>query len=117
MFGFAVGSIVLGRFSDRSGIVWPLTVSAAALFAGYIGASIATSIWFFALMYGVIGFGASAVFGPLVADVSHWFVRHRGFAVAAVASGNYFAGAIWPLAMQVTLRTEGWRFTHAIIGF
>jgi MFS family permease len=64
----------------------------------------------------VIGFGASATFGPLIADLSHWFRKRRGVAVAAAASGNYLAGAIWPLAMQITLADEGWRFTYAAIG-
>jgi MFS family permease len=76
----------------------------------------APSIWTFALVQGLIGFGASATFGPLIADVSHWFQRRRGVAVAAAASGNYFAGAIWPLAMQFTLADEGWRYTYVAIG-
>src|SRR5690606_21241957 len=42
--------------------------------------------------------------------------KRRGVAVAAAASGNYVAGAIWPLAMQLTLADEGWRFTYAAIG-
>jgi hypothetical protein len=40
----------------------------------------------------VLGFGTSASFGPLIADISHWFVRRRGIAVGICASGNYFAG-------------------------
>ena len=35
-------------------------------------------------------------FGPLMADMSQWFVRHRGIAVGMAASGNYIRGALWP---------------------
>lgn len=116
MVGFAVGNVWLGRMVDRTGIVLPLLASAAALFVGYGLAATVSSIWLFALLQGLIGFGAAATFGPLIADLSHWFVKRRGLAVAAAASGNYFAGAIWPLAMQLTLSGEGWRFTYAVIG-
>src|SRR5690606_801056 len=110
------GNVALGRIVDRAGIFLPLVASAAALFAGYCLAATVPSIWMFALLQGLIGFGASSTFGPLIADLSHWFEKRRGVAVAAAASGNYFAGAIWPLAMQLTLPDEGWRFTYASIG-
>lgn len=116
MVGFAVGNVWLGRIVDRAGIFLPLAGVAVALLVGYVGAAMAPSIWLFALLQGIIGFGASATFGPLIADLSHWFRKRRGVAVAAAASGNYVAGAIWPLAMQFTLADEGWRFTYAAIG-
>ncbi|SFJ14424.1 MFS transporter [Aerobium aerolatum] len=116
MVGFAVGNVWLGRIVDRAGIFLPLAGVAVALLVGYVGAAMAPSIWLFALLQAVIGFGASATFGPLIADLSHWFRKRRGVAVAAAASGNYLAGAIWPLAMQLTLADEGWRFTYAAIG-
>ena len=117
MIGFAAGGVWLGGVVDRTrGIFVPMVGSTIVLSAGYLLAALAPSIWLFALLQGVIGFGASATFGPLMADLSHWFVRRRGVAVAAAASGNYFAGAIWPLLMQFTLPGEGWRFTYAMIG-
>ena len=116
MVGFAVGNVWLGRLVDRTGIMIPVFAAIASLFVGYVLGSMVSSIWLFALLQGLIGFGSSATFGPLIADLSHWFVKRRGVAVAAAASGNYFAGAIWPLAMQLTLPGEGWRFTYVAIG-
>ena len=117
MVGFAVGNVWLGQIVDRAGSIFlPLVAAAMALFVGYALGAMVSSIWLLALLQGLIGFGASATFGPLIADLSHWFVKRRGVAVAAAASGNYFAGAIWPLAMQLTLHDEGWRFTYAAIG-
>ncbi len=60
--------------------------------------------------------GSSSTFGPLVADISHWFLRQRGIAVAIVASGNYLAGAIWPPVLQYAIAHVGWRHAYMGIG-
>ena len=52
----------------------------------------------------------------MMADISHWFVRRRGLAVVVVASGNYFAGTIWPFLMSLTMPLIGWRATYVGIG-
>ena len=67
-----------------------------------------------ALLIGMLG--SSATFGPLVADVSLWFVRRRGIAVAIVASGNYLAGTLWPPLLQAAIAAVGWRQAHVGIG-
>ncbi len=46
-----------------------------------------------ALAQGLLGFGSAATFGPLMTDISHWFVRRRGIAVAIASCGNYLAGS------------------------
>lgn len=118
LIGFAVGGIGMGRLADRYGIRVPLVISALMLGLGYIAAAHATSYVQFVLAQAVlIGMlGSSATFGPLVADVSHWFSRRRGIAVAIVASGNYLAGAIWPPILQHAIGAAGWRATHLAIG-
>lgn len=118
LVGFALGGIGMGRLADRFGIRVPLMMGAVLLGLGYVAAASATAYWQFVLAQAVlIGMlGSSASFGPLVADVSHWFVRRRGIAVAIVASGNYLAGTIWPPLLQHAFATIGWRYTHVAIG-
>ena len=70
----------------------------------------------FALANLLIGVGSSASFAPLIADISHWFTRRRGIAVAICASGNYLGGAIWPPIVQHLIETAGWRQTQIVIG-
>jgi MFS family permease len=116
MLGFALGNLWLGRFVDRFGLSTVLIAAALALAAGFGLASIATNVWQFAALQGLlIGTGASAGFGPLIADVSHWFRRRRGIAVAAAASGNYLAGAVWPLALRGVIAEDGWRAAYLVI--
>lgn len=111
MLGFSLGAIFMGRLGDRKGIVLPLVIGAVSLGAGYIAAASAQSLWQFTLAQGIlIGMtGCSVTFGPLVADISHWFTRNRGTAVGICASGNYLAGTIWPPIIQYLAQDMGWR--------
>ncbi|MFL6797752.1 MAG: MFS transporter [Xanthobacteraceae bacterium] len=115
MIGFASGGVVLGRVSDRLGIMPPLLTGVAALMLGYLAAGLAPNLKLFSLAHVLIGLGASASFGPLVADTSQWFRQRRGIAVAIVSCGNYVAGAIWPPLVQQGLVSAGWRATHIAI--
>jgi len=118
MVGFAAGGILIGRIADKLGIMLPLLLGAIALGIGFVAAALSSGYWQFvlaqALLIGMLG--SSATFGPLVADVSHWFVRQRGIAVAIVASGNYLAGTVWPALLQQGIEAYGWRQTYVIIG-
>jgi MFS family permease len=117
MIGFGIGSMLIGRLVDRFGIVFPLIGAAAMLGFGYIVAGYAASLWQLTLAHGLlIGVGSSATFGPLLADISHWFGRRRGLAVAICSSGNYLSGAIWPPIIGHFIETAGWRAVHIGIG-
>jgi MFS family permease len=116
MIGFACGGVLMGRLADRFGIAVPLAIGIACLTLGYLAVGLALSLWQVALAHLLIGTGCSASFGPLMADISHWFVRRRGIAVAVAASGNYLAGTIWPPLVQHFIASDGWRATHTGIG-
>jgi MFS family permease len=116
MIGFAGGGVVIGRLVDRFGILLPLALGTVSLATGYVLVGLAPNLTFVALAHALMGFGCSATFGPLMADVSHWFSRRRGIAVAIAASGNYIAGTIWPPLVQHFIATQGWRATHIAIG-
>jgi MFS family permease len=118
MLGFAAGGILMGRVTDRLGLSVPLWIGAAALGAGYMLASRSATLWQFALVHGVLvgGLGSSATFGPVIADVSRWFLRYRGIAVGIASCGSYLAGTVWPPVIQHFVETAGWRATHLGIG-
>ena len=117
MVFFVAGQILMGRLADRFGVVVPVVAGALSLALGYVGASFATSLWQFTAAYGLlIGLGSSAMFGPMIADTSHWFSRRRGLAVAICSCGSYLAGTVWPPIVQHFTQTVGWRTTHLGIG-
>ncbi|NUZ05488.1 MFS transporter [Piscinibacter koreensis] len=118
MIGFGFGGVLMGRLADRFGVMLPALIGSAGLAAGFVGAGFSTSLGTFAVLHGVLLglFGASATFGPLVADTSLWFLKRRGTAVAICASGNYLAGAIWPPIVQRSIEAFGWRHTYIGLG-
>jgi MFS family permease len=118
MVGFGIGGIIMGRIADKVGIVPPVIASALALGLGYALAGYSQSLWQFALIHGLlIGLvGASSILAPMMADISFWFNRRRGIAVALIACGNYIAGAIWPPILNHFITTQGWRATHIAVG-
>ena len=94
MIGFAVGNYAIGRLVDRYGIVTCLLGAAILNASAFYAATLTSSLWIICVFQLILGFGTAATFGPLIADVSQWFLRRRGIAVAIAASGNYLSGAI-----------------------
>jgi len=116
MIGFAFGGVAMGRLADRFGIVFPAILGSVLLGGGYIAASYAPNIWTLDAAHFLIGVGASGTFGPIISDMSHWFRKRRGIAIAIASSGNYLSGAVWPPIIQYFIETSGWRATHLGIG-
>jgi MFS family permease len=113
MICFGVGGIVMGRLSDRFGIIVPVVGGTLGLGLGYAAASQATSLGQFILAQGLlVGVAGSVAFAPLLADASLWFTRRRGVAVAIIACGSYVAGTVWPPVVQHFIEREGWRRTY-----
>ncbi|HEV2677389.1 MAG TPA: MFS transporter [Aliidongia sp.] len=117
MLGFAFGTITLGRLADRVGIMVPMLIACVCLALGFVLAGLAPSLVMFSAVHLLlIGIGAGGGFAPMMADISHWFVKRRGLAVVIVASGNYLAGALWPLIINALMPLIGWRGTYMAIG-
>ena len=112
-----IGGVVMGRLADRHGVLVPALIGCVGLPAGMAGAAFAEEFWQFCVSLGVLSglLGTSALFAPIAADISHWFTRRRGLAVAIVITGTYFAGALWPPIVQASLDARGWRETFVAI--
>ncbi len=116
MFGFGLGGVVVGRITDRFGIVTAMALSITCTAAAYLLAGASVTLWQFQAVYFLIGIGSSVTFAPLMAEASHWFVRYRGLAVTIVASGNYVAGTVWPPLVNWGVQQIGWRASHVALG-
>ena len=115
MLGFALGNYVIGRAVDRFGVVRCLVASGVLIAVGYAASAHAPNIAVLTGLQFIVGFGTASCFGPLIADVSQWFLKRRGIAVALIASGNYLAGAIWPLILTDILAGPGWRTAFLVL--
>lgn len=115
MIGFGTGNYVLGRAVDRFGITLSLIIAAVLTAVGYVLATLSGSLLMLSLAQLLVGFASAVGFGPMIADISHWFVRRRGIAVAVAASGNYLSGAIWPILLANVLEDSGWRAVYMVM--
>ena len=117
MIGFAVGGLLMGRLADRFGIMVPMFIGSIMLGLGFVTSALAPTYYIYVASQAVlIGLGCATIFGPLVADVSLWFQKRRGIAVAIAASGNYIAGTIWPPFLTWGIQTYGWRSAYIALG-
>lgn len=115
MAGFAFGNFILGRAVDRWGITPVLAASAIAQGAGFALAAITPSLLIVSVLHVLLGVGSAASFGPLIADISQWFLRRRGIAVAIAASGNYLAGTVWPTPIAWVMSERGWQGAYLML--
>lgn len=109
MVGFAAGNFLVGRLMDKFGVTLCLQGAAIVSALGFGLSALAPNIYVLSALHVLLGLGTAIGFGPLMADISHWFYRNRGFAVALVASGNYLAGAVWPLVLSSQITAGDWR--------
>ncbi len=114
MLGMGFGGIAAGAIADRRGVFLPVVAGTCGVAAGAYWVSATHSVSGLVLAYGIaIGaLGNAAFVTPLYANVTRWFVRHRGLAVAIVASGQAFAGTYWPPIYRYTIEHFGWRVTY-----
>ncbi len=113
LFGAGVGGILMGFWLDRRGMAGP--AFCGALFVGLSMLAISQSqsmIVFLGahlLLLGILGNGP--IFAPLLTNVTYWFDRRMGIAVAVVTGGQSLAGAIWPPVFGYFIESHGWRDT------
>ena len=115
MAGFALGNLLLGRAVDRFGIVPVLALAGLSTAAGFGSAAVLPGLGGITAVHFLVGLGAGAYFGPLIADVSQWFMARRGIAVAITASGNYLSGALWPPVLIWASGETDWRAAYVVV--
>lgn len=115
MVGFALGNYLIGLLVDRYGIVRVLSGMSLVMAAGFALAALTPTFFIVSVLHLLIGFGTAASFGPLIADISLWFERRRGIAIAIIASANYLSGAFWPIVLSGHLASDGWRGVYMVL--
>lgn len=115
MIGFALGNFLVGTMVDRYGVTRSLQAAAVLTALAFSIGAMAPDILTLTLLHLFLGLGTAVGFGPLIADISHWFHKQRGLAVAIVASGNYLSGAIWPILLSDMLATGDWRRVYFML--
>ena len=107
--GFAIGNFVIGSIVDRIGIAKATIYASLLISSNFLLCSLSDSLFIITLSHFFLGLGTAVGFGPLIADITHWFVKRRGIAVAIIASGNYLSGVVWSPLIGIMLSSFSWR--------
>lgn len=110
--GIFAGSIVDSR-GPRPLLLLGAVVSAVCLY--FLGRQ--SALWIFLSLYVVAGLVGWTLFGPLVINstVNKWFIRERGWALAAGSIGISLGGLIAPVTMTAIVDGFGWRTGYAVL--
>jgi MFS family permease len=111
LLGAGLGGLFWGSISDRIGMARPALLGGCMVAFGAWLASTADGMFTLYLAHGLfIGFLGNGVFvAPLLANITRWFDRRLGVAVAVVATGQSVAGAVWPPILRYLTDAHGWR--------
>ena len=107
--GFAIGNFVIGSIVDRIGIAKATIYASLLVSSNFLLCSLSDSLFIITSSHFFLGLGTAVGFGPLIADITHWFVKRRGIAVAIIASGNYLSGVVWSPLIGIMLSSFTWR--------
>ncbi len=112
-----IAGFLWGTLSDRYGTRIVVLLGAVLLGVGLIGASQATELWQFQLIYGVlVGSAAGSFYAPMVAAASAWIDKHRSLAVALVSAGMGVAPlTVAQFASWLNIAYD-WRAAMLVIG-
>jgi MFS family permease len=111
-FGSGFGGIAMGQIAARIGVRWTVMFGAVMIGCGLALSTLGPG-WPLYLGHGLfIGLiGLAGINAPLYVEMSRWFERRRGSALALISSGSYLAGAFWPPVFERAIAYGGWRQT------
>ena len=115
--GSGAGGILMGPVAQRVGVRWIVLFGGFMIGTGFV-LSTQGGEWSLLIGHGLfVGIlGTGSIHAPLYIYVSHWFDRHRGTALALIASGQYVGGAIWPTVLQYSTAQTDWHHTMIFFG-
>ena len=111
------GSFLWGTLSDRFGTRAVVLAGGAILGVGLIGASLATTLWQFQTLFGLlVGLAAGSFYTPLTASATRWFTENRSLAVALVSAGMGLGSLLIAPLSRWMITNYDWRSAMLTIG-
>ncbi len=111
------GAFLWGALSDRIGVRSVLLAGGVLLGAGLLGASRATSLGEFQVLFGVlVGLAAGSFYAPMIATTTRWFTRNRSLAVALVSAGLGLGSTLVAPFARAMISAYDWRTALVFMG-
>jgi MFS family permease len=115
---YTLCSPVLGVLSDRANYRVLLTVFSTIAAVGTFWMAYATAFGYACLAFGLVAFGHSAGWAPVVALVQKWVPNHRkGMALSFVCSGVGVGILTWGVMLPLIVKHYDWRVGWLTLGF
>ncbi|HEX7928384.1 MAG TPA: MFS transporter [bacterium] len=112
-----MGGILMGYLADKYSTRRVVTVGVLVLATGYLALSQQHALWQFYGSYVLLGgFGAAAIFAPMMANVGGWFSKRRGLAIGLTTAGQALAQGGVPYVSALIIAGFGWRSAYAVLG-
>ena len=116
VISFAISFIVAGRLQDRRGPRLCAAIGAVLIGVGFFLASMATSLLFLYLAFGlVVGLGNGFGYATPIPVASKWFPDKRGLIVGLMVGGYGAGSAVFGPVATWLIGRVGWRATFQIL--
>jgi len=110
-------AIYVGRFYDRIGPKYIMTITAVFFGLGLILMSRINAIWHLYIVFGLIfGIGLSSVDVIALTTIARWFPEKRGSITGIVKVGTGAGQFFFPFLASILIAGVGWRNAYMILG-
>tara|TARA_B100000676_G_scaffold273831_1_gene292833 strand:+ start:119 stop:1348 length:1230 start_codon:yes stop_codon:yes gene_type:complete len=112
-----IGGVIMGyladRLSTRPVVAFGVVVMAGAL---YLLSNVSTQLGLYLLFALLGGFGAGAIFTPLITNVGYWFSKNKGLALGLATAGQAAGQSLVPFSTSFLIVVQGWREAFVTLG-
>ena len=118
LLSYGLFAPIAGGLADRFKPKYVLAIGGLIVGGGIALCSVATTLWHFYLIYGVmVAIGTSLIgITPLISVLSHWFGSKRGGMVFGVLGAGFGVSLVSAPLYQWLISGHGWPTAYVIIG-
>lgn len=118
LLSYGLFAPVAGTLADRFRPRYVLALGGLVVGGGLALCSLASSVWHFYLIYGVLVATGTSLIGitPLMSVLSHWFGSRRSGTVFGILGSGFGVSLVSAPLFQWLISGHGWRGAYVIIG-
>lgn len=111
-------AVIFGQVFDAVGARIPIAVGTGIIFLGLMTTAEATKMWHFVLTYLIVtATGILIAMCPMIAALSHWFLRRRALALSSATVGGLVGGSCFSIMLQKLFDKMGFQWAMRIYAF